>query len=105
MIRGGQFLTIVFDCSRTREYFEVCLKVLILARDNVLDTKDGDHQEPLNCHVGADIPQTTVQSTSSHNVVQSRKLEYKQAPAIASINLSGNSSGHSVGKGESCSPV
>mmetsp|Transcript_16921 Transcript_16921/g.54090 ORF Transcript_16921/g.54090 Transcript_16921/m.54090 type:complete len:348 (-) Transcript_16921:49-1092(-) len=34
IIEGGQFLTLVFDSSRTREYFEVCLKVLILARES-----------------------------------------------------------------------
>lgn len=33
IIRGGQFLTFVFDTARIREYFEVCLKVLILARE------------------------------------------------------------------------
>eukprot|EP00928_Gymnodinium_smaydae_P010375 TRINITY_DN13901_c0_g1_i1.p1 TRINITY_DN13901_c0_g1~~TRINITY_DN13901_c0_g1_i1.p1 ORF type:complete len:373 (-),score=72.58 TRINITY_DN13901_c0_g1_i1:42-1025(-) len=33
IIRGGQFLTFVFDSRRVREYFEVCLKVLVLARD------------------------------------------------------------------------
>lgn len=34
IIEGGQFLTLVFDSPRTREYFEVCLKVLILARES-----------------------------------------------------------------------
>lgn len=34
LIEGGQFLTLVFDTPRTREYFEVCLKVLILARES-----------------------------------------------------------------------
>lgn len=31
VIKGGQFLTFVFDVPRTREYFETCLKVLVLA--------------------------------------------------------------------------
>jgi len=33
VMEGGQFLTLVFDGSRTREYFEMCLKVLILAQE------------------------------------------------------------------------
>jgi len=33
VMEGGQFLTLVFDGSRTREYFEMCLKVLILAHE------------------------------------------------------------------------
>lgn len=34
IIQGGQFLTFVFDAPRTREYFEMCLKVLILAKES-----------------------------------------------------------------------
>lgn len=33
IIEGGQFLTFVFDEPRIREYFEVCLKIVILARE------------------------------------------------------------------------
>lgn len=32
VLGGGQFLTFVFEASRCREYFETCLKVLILAK-------------------------------------------------------------------------
>lgn len=32
VLRGGQFLTFVFESSRSREYFEMCLKVVILAK-------------------------------------------------------------------------
>jgi len=32
VLRGGQFLTFVFETSKSREYFEMCLKVLILAK-------------------------------------------------------------------------
>merc|ERR1719174_331448 len=32
VLRGGQFLTFVFETSKTREYFEMCLKVVILAK-------------------------------------------------------------------------
>mmetsp|Transcript_150646 Transcript_150646/g.274164 ORF Transcript_150646/g.274164 Transcript_150646/m.274164 type:complete len:356 (-) Transcript_150646:156-1223(-) len=32
VLRGGQFLTFVFDGPRAREYFEMCLKVVILAK-------------------------------------------------------------------------
>lgn len=32
VLRGGQFLTFVFEASRSREYFEMCLKVVILAK-------------------------------------------------------------------------
>mmetsp|Transcript_87541 Transcript_87541/g.245911 ORF Transcript_87541/g.245911 Transcript_87541/m.245911 type:complete len:313 (-) Transcript_87541:101-1039(-) len=42
IIQGGHFVTLVFDASRTREYFEVCLKVLILARERAL----GSPSEP-----------------------------------------------------------
>lgn len=32
VLRGGQFLTFVFETSKSREYFEMCLKVVILAK-------------------------------------------------------------------------
>jgi len=32
VIRDGQFLTFVFDTPRTREYFETCLKIIIMAK-------------------------------------------------------------------------
>lgn len=32
VLRGGQFLTFVFEAPRPREYFEMCLKVVILAK-------------------------------------------------------------------------
>lgn len=46
IISGGQFLTFVFDSVRTREYFETCLKVIILAGDHASpQSKQGDGGE------------------------------------------------------------
>lgn len=36
VLRGGQFLTFVFEAFRAREYFEMCLKVVILAKGTTL---------------------------------------------------------------------
>lgn len=48
IISGGQFLTFVFDVPRTREYFEMCLKVLILAAES----SDSDDQASNGVGVG-----------------------------------------------------
>lgn len=37
IITGGQFLTFVLESARAREYFETCLKVLVLARESADD--------------------------------------------------------------------
>jgi len=59
IIRGGQFLTFVFDSLRTRGYFEMCLKVLILAKGGGTEPKpspaEGD--DSLGVTVTADPPQ------------------------------------------------
>ncbi|CAK9023544.1 unnamed protein product [Durusdinium trenchii] len=44
----GQYLTFVFDNTRVREYFEMCLKVLILAKGRMRDEeyKEASEQSP-----------------------------------------------------------
>jgi len=39
VIKGGQYLTFVFASPSTREYFEVCLKVLIVAREGAVPSR------------------------------------------------------------------
>mmetsp|Transcript_107695 Transcript_107695/g.170007 ORF Transcript_107695/g.170007 Transcript_107695/m.170007 type:complete len:267 (-) Transcript_107695:30-830(-) len=36
VLQTGQFLTFVFDSSRTREYFEMCMKVVLLVKNKGL---------------------------------------------------------------------
>lgn len=50
VLRGGQFLTFVFEASRSREYFEMCLKVVILAKGgaNMDEPEGGATAEPQN---------------------------------------------------------
>ncbi|CAE7561458.1 unnamed protein product [Symbiodinium necroappetens] len=49
-MRGGQFLTFVFDSPRVREYFEMCLKVLIIAKGGERTPEDFmlNHAEQTN---------------------------------------------------------
>lgn len=46
VLRGGQFLTFVFETCKSREYFEMCLKVLILAKASGLGTAPIGSAEP-----------------------------------------------------------
>merc|ERR1712060_1016472 len=61
IIQGGQFLTFVFDAARTREYFEMCLKVIILASDQTARAKaSAPHQS------GAEGAEAGSHPNSSH---------------------------------------
>ncbi|CAJ1457370.1 unnamed protein product [Effrenium voratum] len=43
-MRGGQYLTFVFDTARVREYFEMCLKVLIIAKGEWTNPEDSGEE-------------------------------------------------------------
>ncbi|CAE7537919.1 hypothetical protein AK812_SmicGene41908 [Symbiodinium microadriaticum] len=53
-MRGGQFLTFVFDSPRVREYFEMCLKVLIIAKGGERTPEDTSSGEILGASLDKD---------------------------------------------------
>lgn len=50
LLSDGQFLTFVFDAVRTREYFEMCLKIILMAKGFTItsgtDASSPDPSEP-----------------------------------------------------------
>jgi len=74
VLRGGQFLTFVFEASRSREYFEMCLKVVILAKGGAsLDAPpEGEGgQEPQNTNLLPTTSQSAIPVDAPPPVEQS----------------------------------
>eukprot|EP00931_Biecheleriopsis_adriatica_P121035 TRINITY_DN96115_c0_g1_i1.p1 TRINITY_DN96115_c0_g1~~TRINITY_DN96115_c0_g1_i1.p1 ORF type:complete len:302 (+),score=51.16 TRINITY_DN96115_c0_g1_i1:39-908(+) len=51
-IRGGQFLTFVFDNPKVRDYFEMCIKVLVLAKGGGIQEAEQESQPTPAAGVG-----------------------------------------------------
>jgi len=56
VLRGGQFLTFVFEASRSREYFEMCLKVVILAKGGAADDQQSEQHSALSDNMSQASP-------------------------------------------------
>lgn len=69
VLRGGQFLTFVFEASRSREYFEMCLKVVILAKggSSLGGPEDESGQEVQNAGQNASTLLLPAQSSAAVN--------------------------------------
>jgi len=70
VLRDEQFLSMVFDTSRQRAYFETCLKVLILVKSQTLCTGDlaGDNAAVSCkelCEGGGPVPQAIAKREAS----------------------------------------
>lgn len=59
VLRGGQFLTFVFEASRSREYFEMCLKVVILAKGGASLGASGNEDELSDAPLSPTASQTS----------------------------------------------
>jgi len=71
VLRGGQFLTFVFEASRSREYFEMCLKVVILAKGgSSLDGPEGESGQDFQ-HAGQNASTLLLPSQPPSAVVNS----------------------------------
>lgn len=80
VLRGGQFLTFVFEASRSREYFEMCLKVVILAKGGGAATEGGDEpvEEP---GPGSPAPTTSAPLVQSSSPISDSPMLSKLAMA------------------------
>jgi len=82
VLRGGQFLTFVFEASRSREYFEMCLKVVILAKGgSSLDGPEGENGQDVQ-HAGQNASSLLLPAQSSAAV--------SSPPRVGNDNESGS---------------
>jgi hypothetical protein len=99
VLRGGQFLTFVFEASRSREYFEMCLKVVILAKGTGLGTKATGHDDSQ-----IDPPSPSQSNTSPDGnapVMTAASLIAASSPDGTPLDArSGGSQGGKVGTGD-----